>query len=219
MKGALVAYSLEKGIPIIKNVVFFHFMPESVAREIVIPSKNLKTEAVQSGTEPVEKINFTAHFDASDLLNRGDKVTQIFGIGQQLAALEKLVYPITKKSSSVGAALDAVGDLITKKKDSATSPIPRLSYPPTLLSWGLTRLLPVVLTSLSITELRYDKFLNPVRADVTISLNVMQASACMDKIAKAALSWTTNVKDSLALINLASAPFEYYKEIADIVSF
>ena len=219
MKGALIAYSIEKVIPIIKNVIFFDFMPESISREIVIPSKNLRTETVQSGTEPVEKINFTAHFDASDLLNRGDEVTQRFGIGQQLTALEKLVYPITKQSSLVGAALDAVGDLIPDKKDSPTSPIPRLSYPPMLLAWGLTRLLPVVLTSLSITEQRYDKFLNPIRADVTISLNVMQASPCMDKVAKAALSWTNNVKDSLALINLASSPTEFSKEILDIVSF
>jgi hypothetical protein len=219
MKGALIAYSFEKIIPIIKNAVFFHFMPESVTREIVIPSKNLKTETLQSGTEPVEKINFTAHFDASDLLNRGDTVAQMVGIGQQLAALEKLVYPITKKSSLVGAALDAVGDLIPNKKDGSTSPIPRLSYPPTLLVWGLTRLLPVVLTSLNITEQRYDKFLNPIRAEAAISLNVMQASPCMDKIAKAALFWTNNVKDSLALINFASASAEFSKEITDIVSF
>ncbi len=116
MKGALIAYSFDKLIPIIKNVVFFHFMPESVIREIVIPTKNLKTETIQAGTEPVETIRFTAHFDASDLLNKGDNVTQQVGIGQQLAALEKLVYPITKQSSLVGAALDAVGDSDPQQK-------------------------------------------------------------------------------------------------------
>jgi hypothetical protein len=219
LKGALIAYSLEKIIPIIKNAVFFHFMPESVVRDVVIPTKNLKTETIQSGTEPVESIKFTAHFDASDMLNRGDKVAQVAGIGHQLAALEKLVYPITKQTSLLGVALDAIGDLIPKKKDGPASPIPRISYPPTLLVWGLTRLLPVVLTSLNITEQRYDRFLNPIRADVAISLNVMQASPCMDKIARAALFWTNNVKDSLALVNFASASSEFSKEITDIVSF
>jgi hypothetical protein len=222
MKGALIDYGTEKIIPTIKNVVFFQFSPELVDREIIIPGKNLKTETDQSATKPIETISFTASFDAGDLLNQGDVVTQMAGIGPQLAALEKFVYPITKESSLVGFVLDKVGDLIPNKKSDSTIPHPREKYPHILFIWGLTRILPVVITSLTITELRYDSLLNPVRAQVKISLNVMQENAAMDKVAKGALSLTNNIKDSAALQSLTAVPNqirELSKEISDIVGF
>ena len=88
----------------------------------MIPTKDLKTETKQTGIEPVEKISFTAHFDAGDLLNQDDPVTRVAGIGPQLAALEKLVYPITKDSSVVGFVLDQVGSLIPDVTSKSTVP-------------------------------------------------------------------------------------------------
>lgn len=223
MRGALIHYSTEKLIPLIKNVVFFQFSPESVARDIGIPSKDLKVETKQSGTEPIEKLSFTAYFDAGDLMNQDDLITKISGIGPQLAALEKLVYPITKESSVLGAVLDKVGDLIPNRKSKSTVPIPRENYPQILLVWGLTRFLPVDISSMKITELRYDKFLNPIRAEVNITLSVLQKIECMDYVAIGALKATNNLKDSAALVNFGRTSKEFvegiFKEISDIVPF
>ena len=197
MRGALIHYSTDKVIPVtIKNVVFFQFSPESVGRDIVIPTKDLKTETKQAGTEPVEKISVTAHFDAGDLLNQDDPITKVAGIGPQLAALEKLVYPIAKDSSVVGFVLDQVGSLIPDADSKSTVPIPRKNYPQILLVWGLTRILPVDISSMNISELRYDKQLNPIKADVNITLNVLQVNKCMDYIARGALEATNSFKDS-----------------------
>ena len=223
MRGALIHYSTEKVIPIIKNVVFFQFSPESIGRDIVIPPKDLKSETKQTGIEPVEKISFTAKFDAGDLLNQDDPVTRVAGIGPQLAALEKLVYPITKDSSVVGFVLDQVGSLIPDAKPKCTVPIPRKSYPQILLVWGLTRLLPVDIISMNISEMRYDKHLNPVKADVSITLNVLQKNECLDYIARGALEATNSFKDSAALINFGRTTKDFVegvgREISDIVPF
>ncbi|MEQ8962532.1 MAG: hypothetical protein RLP02_32170, partial [Coleofasciculus sp. C2-GNP5-27] len=45
--------------------------------------------------------------------------------------------------------------------------------PPTLFVWGDKRVLPVRLTSFSITEEAYDALLNPIRANVELSLLVL----------------------------------------------
>jgi hypothetical protein len=45
--------------------------------------------------------------------------------------------------------------------------------PMTLFVWGLKRVLPVRLTSLSITEEAHDQSLNPIRAKVELSLSVL----------------------------------------------
>jgi len=212
MRGAFIHYSTEKRIPLIKNVVLFQFSSQNVEREFIIPSKDLKTETKQSGTEPVEKISFTAHFDASDLLNKDDEITKLFGIGPQLAALEKLVYPITKSSSVVGFVLDKVGSLIPNKEETnVTIPQPREKYPQLLLVWGLTRILPVEIISLRISELRYDKLMMPLRAEVNIALGVIQENDSMDIIARGALKATNTIKDSIALVNFGRTGIELGK--------
>ena len=45
--------------------------------------------------------------------------------------------------------------------------------PPTFLVWGKWRVLPVSLTSFSITEQMYDSNLNPIRAEVSLGLRVL----------------------------------------------
>lgn len=222
MKGVLIHYSTEKIVPIIKNVVFFQFSPDSVRREIIIPPKNLKAETGQASTEPVEKMTFTAQFDSAGHLNAGDALAVTLGIGPQLAALEKLVYPLTKDTSGIGYVLDKVAELIPDKKCDSTSPIPRQKYPQILLVWGLTKILPVIISSLTITELRYDKMLNPIRGEVSISLDVLPINSCMDEVAKGALKVTNNSKDLAAILSFSNVPGELKelsKEISDIVGF
>ena len=80
-------YDIKKVVPIIKNLLIFQFRPESVSRDISVPTRNLEAEVSQSGTPPTEKMSFTVKFDSSDQLNKGDVTAQTVGIAPQLAAL------------------------------------------------------------------------------------------------------------------------------------
>jgi hypothetical protein len=84
------------------------------------------------------------------------------GIYPQLSALEMLIYP---KSALVIAntVLMAAGML------EITPPV----GPFTLFIWGVKRVLPVRITSFSITEEAYDVQLNPIRARVSLGLRVL----------------------------------------------
>ena len=84
------------------------------------------------------------------------------GVSPTLAALEMMLYP---KSALVIAntILSAIG----------TVEILPAEGPMLLFVWGPTRVLPVRLSSLSITEEAYDTLLNPTRAKAEISLTVL----------------------------------------------
>jgi hypothetical protein len=84
------------------------------------------------------------------------------GIYPTLAALEMLLYP---KTAAV-IANDVLSAIGTIEVIPATGPM-------TLFVWGPQRVLPVRITSLSITEEAHDTILNPIRAKVELSLTVL----------------------------------------------
>jgi hypothetical protein len=86
----------------------------------------------------------------------------ISGIHPTLAALEMLLYP---KSLHVlaNAILSNVGMLEIVPPEA----------PLTLFVWGPHRVLPVRLENFSITEQAFDAALNPIRAEVELSLRVL----------------------------------------------
>lgn len=216
LKGALIEYSDDFLGPI-PNVVIFQFNPESLSRQIQIPSRPSGTggrETSQAGEIPVEQISLTAHFSAADQLGNNNVLARGVGIGPSLAALEKMVYPAM--GSLLGAALDAIGDAIFGGSDGANQPIPREKYPRTLFIWGLTRVLPVIITSMTITEQEYDFILNPVRAEVSLGMKVIHPSKCTeDKIAVGAFEYSTLAKDLMAISNLANTA----SEVVDLIPF
>lgn len=212
LKGALIEYASDFLGPI-PNVVIFQFNPESLTRTIQIPprpSGSGSRETSQAGEVPVEKISLTAHFSAADELKDKETLARGFGIGPRLAALEKMVRPAGKLSGLLGAGIDAIGDVIFGGGDEApTQPIPRETYPRLLFIWGATRVLPVVVESMTITEQEYDFLLNPVRAEVSLGLAVVALSQCLDdNIAKGALEYSNIAKDAQAIANLANTVTE-----------
>lgn len=219
MRGALIEYGAGLIGPI-PNVVIFQFNPETVSRTIMIPGKPLDAksrETQQVGDPPVEKISLNIRFNASDQLADNNPLARLFGVGPRLAALEKMVYPISKSNSLVGAALDAIGDALFGGGDKPPEqPIPREKMPKLLLIWGLTRILPVVIESMTITEQLYDHLLNPIQAEVALSLSVNGLDPCADDpIGKGAFVYTTTVKDAQALLNLANTA----GQITDLIPF
>jgi len=208
LRGALVEYGTSLIGPI-PNVVIFQFNPESLQRTLQIPARPTgatQRETTQAGEKTFEKITFKAHFSAANMLDEGKVLAELFGIGPQLAALEKMVLPSSKIAGLIGAAIDAIGDAIGGGGDDAPAqPIPREKYPRILFIWGLTRVLPVTIDSMSISELEYDSILNPLRAEVDITLSVIAVDDCSDDVlAKGALEYSTIAKEAQAIANLAN---------------
>jgi len=225
LKGALIEYGSGLVGPI-PNIVIFQFNPETVTRTIQIPNRRLTTgsggaslEAHQGGEPPVETVSVVAKFSAADKLNDNNILARAVGIGPQLAALEKMVFPGGKISGLIGAALDAIGDAVfggSSKKKGPEKPIPRQKYPRILFIWGLTRVLPVTIESMTITEEQYDSLLNPIQAEVNIGLAITPVSNCSDdEIGKGAYQYSSMAKEVLAMSNLVNTA----GQIMDLIPF
>lgn len=216
LRGALVEYSGDFLGPL-PNIVVFQFNPEQIARTLTIPGRRAEAagaerpqqERGQAAAPPVESFTLTAHFSAADDLGRGGAsaaIPRVFGVGPQLAALEKMVYPPATPGGLLGAAVDLVASAISRAGNRpATRTVPRERVPRVLFIWGPTRVLPVTITSMSLTEQKFDFVLNPVQAEVQIGLAVSSRPPVDDPIGKGALEYTTLVKDTLATLNLAKS--------------
>lgn len=220
LKGALIEYGTDLIGPI-PNVVIFQFNPESLARTMKIPPRPTgaaSRENTQAGERPLESISFKAQFSAADELNDNKAVARMFGVGPRLCALEKMVNPSSKIAGLIGQAIDAIGKALGSSDASnpPTQTIPREKYPKIIFIWGLTRVQPVVIDSMRITELEYDFLLNPIRAEVDIELTVNSVDVCSDDIlAKGALDYTTIAKEAQAMANLANTA----EQIVELIPF
>lgn len=218
LRGALVEYGTDVLGPL-PNIVVFQFNPEQISRTLEIPGREPATpaqerqrEPAQASAPPTETFNITAHFSAADDLGKGGAVSavpRLFGVGPQLAALEKMVYPQDGFiSRAIGAAVDAVGSAlgIGGSGQAPSRDVPREQKPRLLFVWGPSRVLPVEIRSMSITEQQFDPFLNAVQAEVQIGLAVaVFPDNSDDRVGKGALTYTQTLKDAQAALNLAKA--------------
>ncbi len=206
--GALVEYGTDFLGPI-PNVVIFQFNPETITRTITIPPRAVdatQRETSQAGEPAFERFTVTATFSAADQRGSLDPVGLMFGVGPQLAALQAMVYPVKTKGGVIGAIVDAIGSQLSPSSPPATQPIPRQQTPRILFIWGLTRAVPVIIESLSITEQIYDGLLNPIEAEVSIGLAVITPDSCAgDTIGQGALEYTQMMRDTMASANLLNA--------------
>lgn len=209
LRGALIEYGTGLIGPI-PNVVIFQFNPESLARTLSIPERPggaNPRETGQAGEKPVETIGFKASFSAADELGENKVLARAFGVGPRLAALEQMVHPNKPLGGLLGAALDAIGGALGGGASAAppSQPIPREKFPKIIFIWGLTRVLPVTITSMRITELQYDFLLNPIQADVDIELAVNTADISPDDVfAQGAILYSDMAKEVQSVANLAN---------------
>ena len=208
MLGALVEYGSDFLGPI-PNVVIFQFNPETITRTLSIPPRAVNAtqrETSQAGEPAYERFTINASFSAADEHNTSNPVGILFGVGPQLAALEAMVYPVKTPGGILGAAVDAIGSLLGSSGPSPTQPVPRVQTPRILFIWGTTRILPVIIESMTITEQIYDGNLNPIEAQVAIGLAVITpCDCCGDTIGKGALAYTQMVSDTMATANLVNS--------------
>jgi len=162
IKGALVG--LDPVNPL-ASIIIFQYNPETLTRRLEARSMGGdgdQTEVYRLTGPPKETITLSVDIDAADQLEDGNPQTVLTGITPALSALEMLLYP---KSLSVikNAALEQLGELEIVPPEA----------PMTVFVWGTQRVLPVRVSSFSITEEAYDPRLNPIRAKVELSLQVM----------------------------------------------
>jgi hypothetical protein len=221
LRGALIEYGSDFLGPL-PNVVIFQFNPETISRAIQVPQRptgGARRETTQAGDPPIERITIKAEFNAADALDKNNVLARQFGVGPQLAALEKMAVPSNKIGGLIGQAIEAIGDALGLGgggDNAASQPIPREKYPRILFIWGRTRILPVTIDSMSITEQQYDHVLNPVRAEVSLQLSVNNTNICSnDKIAQGAMEYSNLAKEAQAILNLANTA----ELVADLIPF
>jgi hypothetical protein len=210
LKGAFVEY----GLSIPPLIVTFQFNPEKISRSrtnsfSVPQGENKGLRAFHQSVSDLiairdlqevkieeEKISgLELRFDATDKLNEGDPIATQFGIAPQLATLELMMYP--KGEGILGGALtDLLGSPGGFSFTGSEKP------PMVLFFWGRKKVLPVNITSMTINEQEFSPDLNPVRAIVTVNLDVIEGKNLpfqYTKVAKEAMS-------ALNLANLANMP-------------
>jgi hypothetical protein len=163
LKGAIVA--LDPANPV-ASVIAFQYNPSTLTRSIQAQT-SAGEEAEQADPlrlkgPPRESISLEVELDATDQLETGDPIATTMGIYPQLAAIEMLVYP----KSALVIANTALLDLGTIEVVAPEAPL-------TLFVWGPKRVLPVRLSNFTIEEEAFDVNLNPTRARVNLSLDVL----------------------------------------------
>ena len=143
-----------------------------------------------------ESLGFEIRLDATDKLNVGDAITELYGLAPQLATLEAMVLP--KQESLLGKALrelSARGFSFTKAENP----------PMTLFIWGHKRVLPVNINSMNITETEFSADLNPIRATVAVGLTVIEGL-------NIPYMYTKAMKEAMSALHLANIT-----DVADVI--
>lgn len=162
LKGALIGVDIFNPLA---SVVVFQYNPDTMTRRLEprgMAGEGERGEAFRLAGPPKETITLAIEMDATDQLADSNPLALASGITPTLAALEMMLYP---KSALVIAntILSALGTVEILPAEGSMI----------LFVWGPTRVLPVRLASLSIVEEAYDTLLNPTRAKVDLTLNVL----------------------------------------------
>ncbi len=163
LKGAIVGVDIYNPLA---SVIVFQYNPTTMTRRLKARAAGGQdsdsAEAYRLTGPPEESITLSIEVDAADQLEKGNPLARTMGVYPALSALEMLLYP---KIATVvaNAVLTQAGNIEIIPTEA----------PLTLFVWGPQRVLPVRLTSFSITEEAYDTKLNPIRAKVELSLQVL----------------------------------------------
>jgi hypothetical protein len=168
-KGAIIAVDLKTTQ---QTAIIFQYNPGKLTRTIkpgqMEPSgaERQRAMALRYKGAPEETIDIDIEIDAADQLEAGEANAARLGIFPQLAALEMLLYPPTPE----------ITDNDRLAQQGNTEVASGYDAPFTLFVWGPQRVLPIILTSFTITEEMFDANLNPVQASVKLSLRALSYS-------------------------------------------
>lgn len=215
LKGALVAFRSQL-IPGVPTVVVFQYNPDQVTRTLTRQGPSgtggaggqpEPADVLKVVGPPSESLSMTAVLDAADQLEAPGRNPDIVltGLHPALATLELLLYPPSEQilGNEIKALLGAKS-------------ITNTDAPLTLLVWGPARVVPVLLNSATINETAFDQLLNPIRAEVDLSLDVLSYTmletgslghgvSVVHHVAKEVLSAADQVRTAVELVG--SLPF------------
>jgi hypothetical protein len=165
VRGGIVVVDPTSGVTL--RVITLQYNPDSLTRSFQVQSMGEnapRSQALRLTGPPVETVKVEAELDAADQLEFPDQnpTAASLGIHPQLAVLEQLVYP-TVAQLTAADALGAVGTL----------EIAPIEAPLTVFVWSASRIVPMRLTELSVTEEAFDPNLNPLRAKVSLGMRVL----------------------------------------------
>jgi len=171
LKGALVVFDSQKPGPP-PRVIVFQYNAEQLSRSLASRAAPPEPSDVGAAREdsfrvlgpPVETITLAVVLDAVDQLEVPDQNPEVAqnGLHPVLASLELLLYPpstqvlLNRNLAQAGKVQVCPADL-----------------PLTLLVWGKARVVPVRVTSFSVTEEAFDPQLNPIQAKVDLGMRVL----------------------------------------------
>src|SRR5215207_6320290 len=139
-KGAIIG--LDPFNPL-ASIVVFQYNPETLTRSLVAQTTGGdadRGEPLRFKGPPKETITVKIDIDATDQLEQAQVLATTMGIYPVLASLEMLIYPKSIPTIA-NEALAAVGVIEVIPPEA----------PLTLFVWGIKRVLPVRITSFSIT--------------------------------------------------------------------
>lgn len=226
IRGALVEFMQAFMLPL-PNVIIFQYNPETITHTWSQPESapamgaggRVNPLAVRGS--PGESFSFSIAMDAGDMIADGSPVAESIalttGIYTRLAALEMLQYPVSAGAGggllgSVSASVSAGGISIGGSTSTQVKrSVPQSQVPTVLFVWGPGRILPVRVTTLTITERLYDPLLNPTHAEAQLGLRVLTpeelkfVTGPLAKVATTAYTYSQGLRQALAVANLANA--------------
>jgi hypothetical protein len=226
LKGALVSF-MPTFVGSLPNVIVFQYNPETMTHTwnpaAPPPAPKAGADPMAVSGLPGESFSFKLSLSARDMIADGDAnpvaaaLATGSGVSTRLAALEMLLFPsgafagglvgtVTASVGASGLSLSAGGG-----SSSANSSVPRSEVPTVLFVWGPQRILPVRVTSLSVTETLYDALLNPIQADASITLRVLtpdelaSVTGELKQVALVAYNYSQGLRQAQAVANLGDA--------------
>ena len=173
LKGALAVYPTQTPGSIPSAVILFQYNPDTMKRTLAhrvaaTPTQAntgaAKEDVLRVSGPPLETITLSVDMHASEQLDEPDQNAAVAanGLHPALATLELLMYPPTLAAQAI-ATQAASGKVQVSPAD----------LPLVLFIWGKSRVVPVKLTSFSISEEAFDTRLNPIAAKVDLSMQVL----------------------------------------------
>jgi hypothetical protein len=164
LKGALVVF--ETSAPIPTNLIVFQYNPDAMSRAFrqAAGAAGGQGGDTQPAQPPLETFQIKIELDAADQLEAASEnpLVRAVGLHPSLAALELLLSP--------SSSLLILNRVLALAGSSVVAPA---RAPLVLLVWGLARVVPVRIASLSVDEQAFDPLLNPIRAEVSLELRAL----------------------------------------------
>ncbi len=164
IKGGIVVVNPETSAVI--RIIPLQYNPDSLTRTLQTKTGTSdianRSGALQFSGPPVETIRVEIELDAADQLEKGEQVAIESGIQAQLYALEMLIYPTTQQlRNQYAQARLGILEILPMEGNL------------TLFIWNKHRTIPVRITDFNITEEAFDANLNPIRARISLSMQVL----------------------------------------------